>query len=499
VAGTLKLADITFAPVGSSGQCNDLTTDVQQLANPDGTELNPVEVNGEICIGGATCPASAPVNDDFDAAVSVPGLPFGDAQDTQCATPAFDDPSCIGSGPSVWYRYTPATSHRVSADTFGSTYDTTLSAYTGPRGALSQIACNDDTGSLQSRIDFDVVAGQTYHIMVGAFGSGPGGGLQFSMAEVIPLTVDVEIDPVGGVIARDGIAIVHGTVECSKPATADIVGTLSQRAGRAIIGGSFFRFSIPCNGTTSWSAEVPGHNGLFKGGPAEAFAQAFAFDFFEFAIDEDLAEVQLKGQQPPKPTKAVRCPRAGNDGFELGAVDTNDIPCWTVDSQELGSWCLQAGTSPPQGECSGSTVAVEAPTEGSQAAMTNMSGPGSQVLYRCGVLRSDVVSFELYLRNQAGIFFSPPTLNPFGIENQQFRADLVDAAALAADPFTVGSSDVVANLYQTMPGDPLTSGYTPVVTDVSAFVGDEVCLRFANVANLFFLNTGIDDVMIDLR
>ena len=57
----------------------------------------------------------------------------------------------------------------IEANTFGSNYDTTLSVYTGSRGSLMQLACNDDSGSLQSRIRFDAVAGTTYYFMVSSF------------------------------------------------------------------------------------------------------------------------------------------------------------------------------------------------------------------------------------------------------------------------------------------------------------------------------------------
>jgi hypothetical protein len=67
-------------------------------------------------------------------------------------------------------------------DTFGSDYDTTLSAYVrGPDG-LEQIACNDDSEyGLQSRIDVPVRAGERVLVMAGAYNSGPGGTLLLSM------------------------------------------------------------------------------------------------------------------------------------------------------------------------------------------------------------------------------------------------------------------------------------------------------------------------------
>ena len=82
--------------------------------------------------------------------------------------------------------------------------------------------------------------------------------------------------------------------------------------------------------------------------------------------------------------------------------------------------------------------------------------------------------------------------------NQQFRADLVRAAGIAADPFTVAPADILLNIYQTVPGDPPVAGYTTVTADVSSYKGQTVCLRFAEVENQWFFHAGVDDVNIDL-
>ncbi len=45
----------------------------------------------------------------------------------------------------------PATRTSIVADTFGSNYDTVLSAWTGTSGALNLLACNDDFNGGQSQ------------------------------------------------------------------------------------------------------------------------------------------------------------------------------------------------------------------------------------------------------------------------------------------------------------------------------------------------------------
>src|SRR5437588_137637 len=88
----------------------------------------------------------APVNDDFGSPVVFSSIPSTYSEDATYATPAPDDPWCYGNAQSVWFTYTPQTNIRLEANTFGSGDDTTLSVYTGSRGALTQIACNEDAG-----------------------------------------------------------------------------------------------------------------------------------------------------------------------------------------------------------------------------------------------------------------------------------------------------------------------------------------------------------------
>jgi hypothetical protein len=249
----------------------------------------------------ATAP---PSNDDFDNAI-VAGVPFTNSQSTVEATTAGDDPNCAGNGPTVWYRLTPTTNGRITANTFGSDFDTTLSVYTGARGALSFLACNDDSGSLQSSVTLDVVAGTTYHFMIGSFASGPGGNLVFSInAAPPPPSVQVTVNPLATVVPSNGLVTLTGTITCSRPVTVSIGGQLQQKRGRTTVMGFPSAF-FECTGTTSWTAQVfysallfRGRSALlFAGGNAEAIVNAFAFDPVtgEGAFDQAVQSVALRG------------------------------------------------------------------------------------------------------------------------------------------------------------------------------------------------------------
>jgi hypothetical protein len=132
-----------------------------------------------------------PTNDDIDNAAMIGGLPFTDSITTADATSAADDPSCNGNGHSVWYSFTPTRDLPVKSDTSGSDYATSLSVYTGSRGALSQVAC----ASAPAQVSFNASANTTYFFMVASAAGGPGGNLVFNVTEGPPAN-----DEIGGAI-----------------------------------------------------------------------------------------------------------------------------------------------------------------------------------------------------------------------------------------------------------------------------------------------------------
>jgi hypothetical protein len=137
-------------------------------------------------VGTGAALAAPPSNDAIVNATPVTRVPFVDAISTVDATTAVDDPFCAGSGHTVWYTLTPKRDLTITANTFGSDYDTTLSAYVGSPGDLTQIACNDDANGLQSEVTLSVTRRQTVYFMVGSFFDSPGGALTFSITDGAP-------------------------------------------------------------------------------------------------------------------------------------------------------------------------------------------------------------------------------------------------------------------------------------------------------------------------
>lgn len=218
----------------------------------------------------AAGPASAavPTNDDFANATVVLGPSFTDAtvNTTEATTQATDPANCAGAAHSVWYAYTADGAGSASFDTFGSGFDTALSAYTGTEGSLTLIACNDDSNNtLQSQITFDVTSGTTYYIMVvgccGAFGNLVVNA-DLPVPET-PFTFDVSFSS-ASIDMRTHETTIEGTVVCSEPGVVDVAGELRQRLAR----GSF-SVEVACSGDAStFTAAVSPSDGTFMPGRA---------------------------------------------------------------------------------------------------------------------------------------------------------------------------------------------------------------------------------------
>lgn len=230
-------------------------------------------VGGILAASAVPALAAIPTNDDIASPVVVDSIPYTNAQDTTDATTGPTDVDCAGSGPTVWYEYTPTSDLRLEANTFGSDYDTTLAVgLPDGAGGLAMLACNDDAGGdLQSRIRLDAEAGVTYLFQIGSFASGPGGNLVVNIDEalpVAPLTIDLTVDSTARFDSAGG-ATISGSVSCSGTDGIFMELLLSQRVGRFILRGYGDAF-VECSTTPSpWQVRVSSPSGRFGGGMAQ--------------------------------------------------------------------------------------------------------------------------------------------------------------------------------------------------------------------------------------
>jgi hypothetical protein len=155
------------------------------------------------------------------------------------------------------------------------------------------------------------------------------------------------------------------------------------------------------------------------------------------------------------------------------------------------------GKRPPDPARSDPSVPFDLPNppEGKFAAVTDMNGPGTRILYRDVKL---VGRFMLHLTvfyAGVGDLSSPATLAYDDPEaNQQFRIDLV-APSAPIDSVKLG--DVLGNVFATSPADPQGRAPTAVSVDVSRWAGQTVRLRLAGTDNRGPLRVGVDDIRFE--
>jgi hypothetical protein len=197
--------------------------------------------------------------------------------------------------------------------------------------------------------------------------------------------------------------------------------------------------------------------------------------------------------RPATSTNRAHTTTDGNWNFERGNLDG-----WHARSRGSGAWYVYTdGTKPPNPAETDPHVAFDmpAPPEGRHAAVTDMTAPGSRILYRDIKLdRAVKLTLTVFYAN-AGAFASPRSLDFNGCEaNQQFRVDIIDPSAPAN---TMAARHVLTTLFATAPGDPATLAPRTASADLSEWTSQRVRLRVAQVDNRGPLRAAIDDVRLE--
>ncbi len=136
---------------------NDITIDVLSVVEGDSLTVELI---------------MPPLNNDFSKATVLSGVKGTTNTNNIGATAETGEPN-HGDGKSsafasIWFNWTAAFSGQMIFNTYASTFDTTLAAYTGEAvNSLTKLAENNDASLYtQSLITFPVVAGTTYHVAV---------------------------------------------------------------------------------------------------------------------------------------------------------------------------------------------------------------------------------------------------------------------------------------------------------------------------------------------
>jgi D-alanyl-D-alanine carboxypeptidase len=178
------------------------------------------------------------------------------------------------------------------------------------------------------------------------------------------------------------------------------------------------------------------------------------------------------------------------DDFESGAISG-----WQAVGSGSGGWFVYAdghkAPDPAQSDPN-APFDVPDPPQGRFAAVTDMNGPGTRILYRDLRLEGRFTLQATIFYAGTAPFSSPATLAyDTGEPNQQFRIDLVRPSAPID---SVAKEDVLVNVFGTSSDDPARRQPTDVSMDVSAWAGQTVRLRLATTDNGGPLRVGVDNI-----
>jgi hypothetical protein len=141
-----------------------------------------LSLTAALVVGQPMAAFAAPDNDDRANATLVTAIPFTDVVDVSDATVEDDEPGTgcltyddeefdetyeVPVGHTVWYEVSLGKRTQVLVDTEGSGFDTVAVVYDSD---LNEIACNDDAGTLQAKVDFTAQSGESYLVKIGSFG-----------------------------------------------------------------------------------------------------------------------------------------------------------------------------------------------------------------------------------------------------------------------------------------------------------------------------------------
>jgi hypothetical protein len=148
------------------------------LVGPRQACLAPIALGAIAAALATNAPCAAQANDSCGAPTPIAGFGTFLTSTVGATTDGQPTSACLFFGSDqiwadVWMCWAAEASGLVKIETCGTGFDTKLAVYPGCAcpDASSIIACNDDACSLQSRVTFAAIAGQSYMVRVGSYSS----------------------------------------------------------------------------------------------------------------------------------------------------------------------------------------------------------------------------------------------------------------------------------------------------------------------------------------
>ncbi|WP_191858005.1 T9SS sorting signal type C domain-containing protein [Hanstruepera ponticola] len=247
--GTLtNIACVNASGAGGTESYTFITTNSTRYFVYIADDVNGSTDTGNFTISRSCTPVTPPPNDDcpgaIDLTVNASCVPTSATNEFASNSTGVANPSCANyQGGDVWFTVTvpPSPGNSITIDTqAGGITDTGMAVYTGTcAGGLTEIACDDDSGSgAMSNITLNnandgITTGQVLYIRVWEYGNNNFGSFGICVTAPTPFNFDVEIcqgDP-SQAMATDLFCFDGGTNPPS------ITGTIGS--------GSFQTFSQP--------------------------------------------------------------------------------------------------------------------------------------------------------------------------------------------------------------------------------------------------------------
>jgi hypothetical protein len=198
--------------------------------------------------------------------------------------------------------------------------------------------------------------------------------------------------------------------------------------------------------------------------------------------------------------------RAGAADFVNGDFESGNLNGWHVHRvTEAGNWFAYEGTDAPIGSRRKPPAApaapVQAPPQGSFAAVTDEANPDTLILYQDVTVGAGASRLSLLAYYDSYKPIAVPTPDTLSVDggalggqpNQQFRIDVMRPGAPleSLDP-----ADVLLTVFQTRRKAPVSMQPTRLTADLSPFAGQTVRLRIANAMHEEVFNAGVDAVSL---
>lgn len=185
-----------------------------------------------------------PQNDLCANARVITSIPYSNTEDSSNAASDGPPGTCNSSGAttldnSIWYRWT-APENCTATWSISGTYDLIAVVFSGTCGTLSQVGCGDISGGATTEtVTFNAVAGTTYYLAAGDWGTSDGGG-----STTVSLTTRVDNDACAG--ARLIGSVPYTAIQDTSLAQADGPAAACDGCGTSVMQNDvWYRWTAP--------------------------------------------------------------------------------------------------------------------------------------------------------------------------------------------------------------------------------------------------------------